>query len=133
MLARTQATEHTEEEKSGTLMPIAQILQESNRFDDAAEVLREWCGVSDASAALDAFCALLEACPAGLASLEFSMDTKKHWRREKKNWTIAAFNRLIALATEDHRRSAVRRINFEGHKLFHGARDRPHASTHKEL
>ena len=95
-------------------MPIAQILQEGNRFDDAGNVLREWCGVSDASAARDAFCELLEASP-GLSSLEFTMDTKRHWR---DNWVDRAmFDRIMALATKDHRRSAVLRINFARHKI----------------
>ena len=111
-------------------MPISQILREGGRFDDAAGVLREWCGVSDASAATDAFCELLEASPAGLTSLEFTMDTKGHWRR---NWVRRAmFDRIMALATEDHRRSAVLRINFARHKIG-GAQDSPHASARTEL
>ena len=73
-------------------MPISRILREGGRFDDAAGVLREWCGVSDASAATDAFCELLEASP-GLMSLEFTMDTKGHWRR---NWVDRAmFDRIM--------------------------------------
>ena len=123
---RTQATEHTEDEKSGTLMPISRILREGGRFDDAAGVLREWFGVSDASAATDAFCELLEASPAGLTSLEFTMDTKRHWGR---NMDRASFDRIMALATEDHRRSAVLRINFGGHAKIGGARDPSQANA----
>ena len=119
--ARAQATEHTEEEKRGTLMPIAQILQEGGRYDDAADVLREWCGVSDAPAALDAFCELLEASPAGLVSLEFTMDTKGHWHHEqtygRDTLDRAAFDRIMALATEDHRRFAVLRVDFSRHAI----------------
>ena len=110
-------------------MPIAQILQEGNRFDDAGNVLREWCGVSDASAARDAFCELLEASPAGLASLEFTMNTKRHWGR---NMDRASFDRIMALATEDHRRSTVLRINFGGHEKIGGAQDLSHASARTE-
>ena len=106
-------------------MPIAQILQEGNRFDDAGDVLREWCGVSDASAARDAFCELLEASP-GLVSLEFTMDTKGHWGY---NMDRAAFDRIMALATEDQRRSAVLRVNFKEHKNIRGARDQSHPGT----
>ena len=109
-------------------MPIAQILQEGNRFDDAGYVLREWCGVSDASAARDAFCELLEASP-GLMSLEFTMDTKGHWHHKLDR---AAFDRIMALATEDHRRSAVLRINFQGHEKIGGAQDLSHASARTE-
>ena len=108
-------------------MPISQILREGGRFDDAAGVLREWCGVSDASAALDAFCELLEASP-GLSSLEFTMDTKGHWGR---NMDCASFDRIMALATEDHRRSAVLRINFARHTIG-GARDSSDASARTE-
>ena len=107
-------------------MPISQILREGGRFDDAAGVLREWCGVSDASAARDAFCELLEASPAGLTSLEFTMDTKGHWGR---NMDRASFDRIMALATEDHRRSAVLRINFEGHEKIGGAQDLSQANA----
>ena len=110
-------------------MPISRILREGGRFDDAAGVLREWCGVSDASAARDAFCELLEASPAGLASLEFTMDTKGHWRHKLDR---AAFDRIMALATEDHRRSAVLRVNFAGHKKIGGMRDPSHASARAE-
>ena len=126
---RAQATEHTEDEKRGTLLPIAQILQESGRFDDAGGVLREWCGVSDASAARDAFCELLEASPAGLTSLEFTMDTKGHWGH---NIDRASFDRIMALAIEDHRRSAVLRINFEGHEKIGGAQELSHTSARTE-
>ena len=73
-------------------------------------MLREWIGVSsEPSAAREAFCDLLEASPAGLASLEFSSNSKGHW---KKNVDRPTFERVVALAVEDHRRAAVLSINL---------------------
>ena len=113
MNLRAQAHEHTPDEMRGTLLPIAQILTEGHKFDDAATVVREWCGVSDASDARDAFIAVLEASP-GVESLEFSMDTKRHWRHKLDR---GAFDRIVALAVDDRRRSAVLRINFSTHEI----------------
>ena len=102
-------------------MPISQILEEGGKFDDAALVLREWCGVSASPEAQRearaAFCELLERSP-GVASLEFTLDTKGHWRHDLDRGT---FDRIVALAVEDRRRFAVLRINFRGHTLS-GAR-----------
>ena len=73
-------------------------------------MLREWIGVSsEPTAARDAFCGLLEASPSGLASLEFASNSKGHW---KKNVDRPTFERVIALAAEDHRRAAVISINL---------------------
>ena len=92
------------------MQPIAQILQDSRDFERAGAVLREWIGVSyKPSAARDAFCDLLEASPAGLASLDFTSNSKGHW---KKNVDRRMFERVIALAVEDHRRAAVLSINL---------------------
>ena len=74
-------------------------------------MLREWIGVSDEpAAARDAFCALLEASPAGLASLEFASNSKGHWK--ENNVDRPYIERVIALAAEDHRRAAVISINL---------------------
>ena len=74
-------------------------------------MLREWIGVSDEpAAARDAFCSLLEASPAGLASLEFASNSKGHWKRT--NIDRPTFERVVALAAEDHRRAAVISINL---------------------
>ena len=102
-------------------MPIAQILKESGDWESAAQVTREWCGVSDAPAARDAFCELFEASPGGVASLEFTMDTKGHWHHTLDRGT---FDRIIALAAEDRRRSAVLRINLRRHKIGGSCRAR---------
>ena len=73
-------------------------------------MLREWIGVSsEPTAARDAFCGLLEASPSGLASLEFVSNSKGHW---KKNVDRRMFERVIALAVEDHRHAAVLSINL---------------------
>ena len=108
-----QVVEHTPDEVRSTLMPIAQILEEGGKFEDAGEVVREWCGVSDAPAARDAFCDVLEA-SSGIESLEFTMDTKRHWRFKLDRGT---FDRIIALAVEGRRRSAALRINLVGHRI----------------
>ena len=105
-----QAEPHTEEDIRDTLQPIAQILQNSGEYERAGAVLREWIGVSsEPTAARDAFCGLLEASPSGLASLEFASNSKGHW---KKNVDRRMFERVIALAVEDHRHAAVLSINL---------------------
>ena len=100
-----------------TLGPIAEILQEAGDFEAAAKVLCEWLGVSAAPDAREAFCKLLEASPAGIAcALDFSPDTKGHWFGDHK-LDRGTFDRIVALATEEHRRAAVVRVSLEGHKI----------------
>ena len=100
-----------------TLGPIAEILQEAGDFEPTAKVLREWVGVSAAPDGREAFCKLLETSPAGIAcALDFSPDTKGHWFGEHK-LDRDTFDRIVALATEEHRRAAVVRVNLFNHEI----------------
>ena len=98
-----------------TLGPIAEILQEAGDFEAAAKVLCEWLGVSAAPDGREAFCKLLEASPVGIAcALEWTLDTKGHWFGKHK-LDRDTFDRIVALATEEHRRAAVVRVSLSGH------------------
>ena len=109
--------QHTEVEVRETLQPIAKIQEEAGDIESAAMVLREWVGVSASPAAAAAFVELLKRSPAGLAcALDFSPDTKRHWFRENK-LDRDTFDRVVALATEEHRRAAVVRVSLEDHKI----------------
>ena len=109
--------QHTEDEVRDTLAPIAEILQEAGDFEAAAKVLCEWFGVSAALDGREAFCKLLETSPAGIAcALDFSPDTKGHWFRHHK-LDRDTFDRIVALATEEHRRAAVARVSLQFHKI----------------
>ena len=100
-----------------TLGPIAEILQEAGDFEPTAKVLREWVGVSAAPDGREAFCKLLEASPVGIAcALDFSPDTKGHWFGKHK-LDRDTFDRIVALATEEHRRAAVVRVSLRFHKI----------------
>ena len=100
-----------------TLGPIAEILQEAGDFEPTAKVLREWVGVSAAPDGREAFCKLLEASPVGIAcALDFSPNTKGHWFGEHK-LDRDTFDRIVALATEEHRRAAVVRVSLRSHKI----------------
>ena len=111
------ASQHTEEEARDTLGPISRIFKEKGEFEQAAKALRERVGVSAAPDARDAFCELLKASPAGLkCALEFSLDTKDHWFREHK-LDRGTFDRILALAVEDHRQAAVTRVSISNHKI----------------
>ena len=103
-----------------TLGPIAEILQEAGDFEAAAKVLCEWLGVSAAPDGREAFCKLLEASPVGIAcALDFSPDTKGHWFGDHK-LDRDTFDRIVALATEEHRRAAVVRVSLRGRKIGGG-------------
>ena len=109
--------QHTEVEVRETLQPIAKIQEEAGDIESAAMVLREWVGVSASPAAAEAFVELLKRSPAGLAcALDFSLDTKHHWFRENK-LDRDTFDRVVALATEEHRRAAVVRVSLRDHKI----------------
>ena len=100
-----------------TLQPIAKIQEEAGDIESAAMVLREWVGVSASPAAAEAFVELLKRSPAGLAcALDFSPDTKRHWFRENK-LDRDTFDRVVALATEEHRRAAVVRVSLRDNKI----------------
>ena len=100
-----------------TLGPIAEILQEAGDFEPTAKVLCEWVGVSAAPDGREAFCKLLEASPVGIAcALDFSPDTKGHWFGEHK-LDRDTFDRIVALATEEHRRAAVVRVSLRDNKI----------------
>ena len=100
-----------------TLGPIAEILQEAGDFEPTAKVLREWVGVSAAPDGREAFCKLLEASPVGIAcALDFSPDTKRHWFGKHK-LDRDTFDRIVALATEEHRRAAVVRVSLRDHEI----------------
>ena len=100
-----------------TLGPIAEILQEAGDFEAAAKVLCEWLGVSAAPDGREAFCKLLETSTAGVAcALDFSPDTKGHWFGDHK-LDRDTFDRIVALATEEHRREAVVRVSLSNHKI----------------
>ena len=100
-----------------TLQPIAKIQEEAGDIESAAMVLREWVGVSASPAAAEAFVELLKRSPAGLAcALDFSPDTKRHWFRENK-LDRDTFDRVVALATEEHRRAAVVRVSLRENKI----------------
>ena len=100
-----------------TLKPIAEILREAGEWERAARVTREWVGVSASPAAAEAFVELLKRSPGGLAcALDFSPDTKRHWFRENK-LDRDTFDRVVALATEEHRRAAVIRVSLRGNKI----------------
>ena len=100
-----------------TLGPIAEILQEAGDFEAAAKVLCEWLGVSAAPDGREAFCKLLETSPAGIArALDFSPDTKGHWFGDHK-LDRDTFDRIVALATEEHRRAAVVRVSLYEHGI----------------
>ena len=100
-----------------TLGPIAEILQEAGDVEPAAKVLREWVGVSAAPDGREAFCKLLETSPAGIAcALEWTLDTKGHWFGKHK-LARDTFDRIVALAVEEHRRAAVVRVSLRNHKI----------------
>ena len=65
----------------------------------------------------EAFCKLLETSPVGIAcALDFSLDTKGHWFGDHK-LDRDTFDRIVALATEEHRRAAVVRVSLRSHKI----------------
>ena len=117
----TQVVAHTDADVQETLQPISRILSEVGDDERALFVLREWCGVSAAPAAREAFCKALEASPAGVESLEFTMLSKGHWCHHLDRRT---FERIVALSVEDRRRAMVLRVNLKGHKL-EGAQSGP--------
>ena len=111
------ASQQVEEEMRNTFMPIARVLFEAGQYEHAGLALREWSGVSAAPAAREAFCECLEKSPAGLeCALEFTVNTKNHWFREHRV-DRATFERIVALAAEDHRMAAVTLVCIDDHQL----------------
>ena len=115
------ASEHTEDEVRDTLKPIAEILREAGEWERAARVTREWVGVSAAPDAPEAFCELLEASPVSIPfALEFTLDTKRHWFRRHKLDRRTVDRILLAIAAEEHRRTAVVRVSLRGREIGGG-------------